>query len=280
MAPIVIRPAVEIEFDTLVRVFNAGYSGYPVPVHIEAPQLRHHLDQNAIDLEASRIALADEAVVGVGLLGIRGERGWIGGLGVIPIFRQQGVGRAIMRATLEEASARGLKQVQLEVIDGNTAAHNLYLDLGFSDVRRLLILECSITPNDEIDNQPELKHLNLAEALDYFHAFHSIPNPWQRDYPSLTRLDPTYAGWAIASNEEPLAYAIGRATDKAIQLADVAFAPGHPEALTNLIEQIHQQHPATTAHLVNLGADDPAWPLLEMLGYRETLGQHEMCLIL
>ena len=74
------------------------------------------------DLEASRVARADGEPVGVCTLGVRGDEAWIGGLGVVAAARREGIGETLMRATLDEARRRGIREVRLEVIRENERA--------------------------------------------------------------------------------------------------------------------------------------------------------------
>ena len=57
-------------------------------------------------------------------------------LGVHPMFRRQGVGRALVTAVLEGAKFAGTSSVTLEVHEENFPATSLYSGLGFSVVGR------------------------------------------------------------------------------------------------------------------------------------------------
>ena len=59
-----------------------------------------------LDLAASRVARAGGEPVGIALLGLRGDRGWIGGMGVVPGARREGLGRRLMAAVIEQARSR------------------------------------------------------------------------------------------------------------------------------------------------------------------------------
>src|SRR5205085_1520052 len=91
-------------------------------------------------------AIAYELGLTVNLLGVRGDRGWIGGLGVVPAARRRGLGRALMEAVLAEAPP----EVTLEVIEQNEAAIRLYEDLGFERVRLLEVwsLDAEVQASD------------------------------------------------------------------------------------------------------------------------------------
>jgi ribosomal-protein-alanine N-acetyltransferase len=51
-----------------------------------------------------------------------------------PLLRRQGIARVLMDALLEEARARGVRNVSLEVRVSNRAAIRLYESLGFQPV--------------------------------------------------------------------------------------------------------------------------------------------------
>jgi ribosomal protein S18 acetylase RimI-like enzyme len=113
----------------LAELFTRGYEGYFVPMHFDEASLRYMVEAWDIDLSRSRVA--PEA--GLASLAIRGDRGWIGGIAVVPEQRRSGIGRALMEAVLELAPPT----VLLEVIDENEPAIRLYESLGFEKTRVL-----------------------------------------------------------------------------------------------------------------------------------------------
>ena len=52
-------------------------------------------------------------------------------LAVHPAYRRQGIGRSLLRATIDEATGRGLRRVTLEVRKSNEAARRLYQSMRF-----------------------------------------------------------------------------------------------------------------------------------------------------
>lgn len=113
----------------LAELFTRGYEGYFVPMHFDEPTLRYMVEAWDIDLSRSRVA----PDAGLANLAIRGNRGWIGGIAVVPEQRRGGVGRALMEAVLELAPST----VLLEVIEANEPAIKLYESLGFEKTRVL-----------------------------------------------------------------------------------------------------------------------------------------------
>jgi len=153
----------------LARLFEGGYEGYFVPIHVDEATFAFMVDAWDIDHDRSRVAVQDRTPVGVTMLGVRGDRGWIGGLGVLPADRRGGIGRALMEAVLADAPP----SVSLEVIEQNDPALRLYESLGFEHTRTLEIwsLNGDVPPASARSVEPR----PLAQD----------DLPWQRDARSL-----------------------------------------------------------------------------------------------
>jgi hypothetical protein len=128
------------------------------------------IDAWDIDLTRSR------AVPGVGVcnLGVREERAWIGGLGVVPAERRHGVGRALMDAVLDAAPPL----VTLEVIEQNEPAIKLYEDLGFERTR---VLEVWSLPEPPLIEARSVEPAPLGQRdLPWQRADESLPAEYER----------------------------------------------------------------------------------------------------
>jgi len=89
----------------LAGLFNAGYSDYYVPLELDAA-LDGVVAAWDIELESSRVAHHDDEPAGFAFLAIRGDQGWIGGMGVAPRARRRGLGEAVMRGVIDVARER------------------------------------------------------------------------------------------------------------------------------------------------------------------------------
>ena len=147
----------------LAELFTRGYEGYFVPMHFDEPTLRYMVEAWDIDLSRSRVA----PDAGLANLAIRGDRGWIGGIAVVPEQRRGGVGRALMEAVLELAPST----VLLEVIEANEPAVKLYESLGFEKRR---VLEVWRVEADEVPAERAARSTLGQTDL-----------PWQREDASL-----------------------------------------------------------------------------------------------
>ena len=64
------------------------------------------------------------------------DEGELANLAVAPAYRRQGIGTALLDATLTDAAARGVGQLYLEVRESNQSARRLYASRGFEEVSR------------------------------------------------------------------------------------------------------------------------------------------------
>src|SRR5262249_25444049 len=122
-----LEPASSFSSDQLADLFTRGYEGYFVPMRVDATGLEAMVAAFDTDLGRSRTALDGDEPVGFAFLAVRGDRSWVGGVGVVAAARRRGIGRALMESILAEAPSG----VQLEVIEANDPARRLYEDLGF-----------------------------------------------------------------------------------------------------------------------------------------------------
>lgn len=160
----------QILLDRIEHAFALEPSGAPLPAPPAGVRVRSaDVDDLPALVEASRASLLEEdrpdptetdpagfkrwvsgrirqAVVAeergrvgfVGYADVRSARGWlIQGVYTWPAFRRRGLARAGVAEVCRRAFADGAEHVQLAVVDGNTAAIELYERLGFLRFARL-----------------------------------------------------------------------------------------------------------------------------------------------
>lgn len=82
------------------------------------------------------VAVADERVVGFGVLSTVADVADLHRVGVAPGCRRRGLGIALVDSLIAEARRRGCLRMLLEVEDGNAAALALYDRFGFVEIAR------------------------------------------------------------------------------------------------------------------------------------------------
>lgn len=79
------------------------------------------------------VAVDGDAIVGAGMAGFDGHRGWVNYLAVTPDRRQSGIGTALMEAFEERLLALGCPKINLQVRSGNDEVLAFYARLGYTD---------------------------------------------------------------------------------------------------------------------------------------------------
>ncbi len=173
-----IVPAGSLNAPELIGLFNRAYADYFVHIQLDEAAWSGLVSRFDVNLEASRVAPEG----GIVLLGIRGERAWVGGMGVVPEARRTGLGRRLMHSLLEQARARAVRVVQLEVLEQNAPAIALYEALGFVRTRQL-----DVWALEQPLDAPGATEVDAEDALAWIDAHRIAPEPWQRETTSVRR---------------------------------------------------------------------------------------------
>lgn len=83
------------------------------------------------------LSLRDEGVVGSVMLSMRGRRGKIVSVGVLPEWRGKGVGKELLHKAEEWFGNSGIRELELEVGVNNREAATLYMSLGYRTTKIL-----------------------------------------------------------------------------------------------------------------------------------------------
>jgi len=263
----------------LAAIYNAGRADYIVPMQTDAEQLRDYIHMYDVDLDASVVILDNEdRPAGVGMLGIRGDRGWITRLGIIPERRQGGMGMCMMQALIDAAKERHARLIQLEVIEGNDAAHRLFLRCGFKEVRRLMVIQRpSIPLPDNTSADAKIERLSKDDIWDCLGQRDSGES-WVNDNRSLANIEPLEGlrvrlgsgdnGWVIFQR-------------KKLELSHVIWQvklPAKDHVLSALFYHLHHMYPEYHAKIENVPVNDDSWETLQQFNYDEQFRRIEMFL--
>jgi GNAT superfamily N-acetyltransferase len=236
------------------ELVHAAYEGYVMPFHLDETQLAFMDESFDIDLDASRIAYRDGEPVGLANLGIRGEEGWIGGVGVVKSARRSGIGEQLMRALHDEARERGLRRVWLEVIVENSGAFALYEKLGYE-----LVQDVEVWTLPGAEGGHTGREVPAAEAKARLPERHE---PWQRADGTLANYDDVRG---LITDTGAMLFCVRSSA----QLQQYA---GDPDLLLQALRTFGD------VYILNLPADDPAAAVLRELGGSVRVRQHEMLL--
>lgn len=134
--------ALEYTMEQISEMHNASFRGYAMPVEMTPEMTAMFWRINDIDAHRSLVMHDEDGTfVGMARMGIRGERGWCGGFGIVPEFRGSGASRLLAEEMVRVARECGLSTLQLEVLTQNERARKLYERVGFTTTRLLFGLE-------------------------------------------------------------------------------------------------------------------------------------------
>ncbi len=286
MLPIVISidllPADHFEAAVRADLLNAAYAGYYVPMHLTADSMRSVDELYDVDLARSVVAHAGGEPVGMVLLSRRGVRGWISGVGVVPAWRQRGVGRTMMAAVLDNAREAGIAQVALEVIAQNTPARVLYARLGFAEQRELLCWRRAADADVLPIPEERLAAAPLEGLMAHFDAWHDQPPCWQSEAATLRKMVDRLRGYRLDMDGAAVGYCLTSERGENLALMDVGIDPklGAVTAGRTLLQALAALHRGRTLSLNNVPVDSELNRALAALHFLVSIRQHEMTLSL
>jgi GNAT superfamily N-acetyltransferase len=262
-----LRQSNEFSVAELAAIFTASYQGYVIPLTVDESQLTYMVEVFDLDLSRSLVAVERQRPIGLANLGRRGEKTWLGGIGVVPKYRGSGVGESLTRTLLDQAREAGAREMALEVIVENAPAIALYEKLGFTRTRELEVLSLGAATEHS-----EARETRLAEGLRAVAATRSGPEPWQR-------ADETVANLARRGSA-PRAVVVDGAAAVFSQDGDrvnLLQAAGDAAGLGALIAALRSRG---TVLALNFPAGEPVAAALRDAGAEVRLRQYELVLSL
>ena len=264
MATVALEPASHFTHAELAKIFTAAYEGYFTPFTLDEDAFRFMVTTFDDDLDASRVLLVDGEPAGICKLAIRGERGWIGGLGVAAAHRGKGLGEALMREVIDVAGTHGLRELWLEVLTPNTPAIALYEKLGFETVRDVEVW----TLEQRVPRQHDISSVPRRQAQARIARERRQREPWQRADESIAHYED------VEALESPRGAILFKRSGERISLLQGVAAD--EESAHELLEALPAE--ASALHWLNGPAGDPFNAAIASLGGTMAWTQHEMML--
>lgn len=267
-------PAQTFSYEELTEAYNQTRVDYIVPMPMNAARLRAYVETYDVDMAASAVAVDGNEILGLAMLGRRGERAWLTRLGVIRSNRRQGTGQGLVEHLLGQARQEGVTEVVIEVIENNEPAYQLFTKMGFQETRDLLVLR---RPPREVAVEPTIMVQPVSDGgiVDLLRQRRSLPS-WVDETASLLnagdlaglRVDLPDGNWGWLVYQNTL-FHLGRLV--------IQTEIGDPVQVGDaLLRALHQHYPFQDTKTENLPADDPHWPAFEALGYIVSFRRNEM----
>ena len=177
-----IRTLTHDDFESLFAAFTAAFSDYVVKLSPTREQLLEMFTRRGWVPELSVGAFDGDTMVAFTVNGIDGDRAYDTGTGVVPTHRRHGLARQVMERSFE--LLRGREYV-LEVLDNNTRAHALYLDLGFRETRGLQCWSYE-SPSLPVSESPSETPRRLGDS-ETGRLWWTVQPSWQNSTNSIHR---------------------------------------------------------------------------------------------
>lgn len=266
------RPASDYPTPDLVQLLNLSFEGYVVPVHFEHTQFQTMLRKDNVDLEASRILLADDKPTGIALIARRGWSSRLAAMGLAKEMRGKKAGTWLMENLIREARERGDRRMSLEVIERNEAGVRLYKRHGFQVVRRLVSFVYQDAKQDAKDGLQELDLREMGRLV----SLYGLPDlPWQLSGETLALLTPPARAYETG---EGACIALSNPEAEHVVIWSLLVEPearGKGRAV-ELLKTVMANRPGRTWHVPALLPEELGF-IYERAGFqREELSQFQM----
>jgi ribosomal protein S18 acetylase RimI-like enzyme len=271
--------AAQLSHDRLAIFLNQAYVNYYLPVWIDEEQFERMCYTEDINLQKSVVALINDAPVGIALLSIRDDAGWVSGVGVLAPWRRQGIARRLMEHIQATARLAKLQTLRLEVLAQNEAGLALYQQLGFAWERDLLVLTLEPGTFDPLPLPSGVASASSGVVLGSYTAFHDVRSPWQRQLVSLLHRQKDFRALAYWDGARLAGYVLYHLQHSNHVVMDVGVDPEHPHRLSvarMLLTAMHSARPDLGGYTINLPADDPLLSAFTGFHYRIWQRQHEL----
>lgn len=270
-------PTSQFTIEALAAIYNQTRIDYIVPMPMNAARLQEYITAYDVDLHHSLVAMQDDQLLGVAMLGVRRQRAWITRLGVLPDIRRGGVGQALMNGLLDNAAKLGISFVMLEVIKNNIPAHRLFSKLGFREVSELLVMRRSpiIPPPDPI--VADAQRLDADEARTYLRRRRGMV-PWTNQSETFHNITDV-GGISVTLSDDSRGWLIYQRQKFTLTRFAFQTEMGNPHQVAYaFLSHLHHQYPRLDTQIENIKTTDPHLPAFYEMGYIEAFRRIEMWL--
>lgn len=275
----------------ILETHNEAFFDYEVPMQISLESFRKLNRRRGVSYDLSLGVVDGEKLVGFILNAIDYWEDKLTaydcGTGVIPDYRQKGVGNRIFSELLPILQAENIEQYLLEVIQSNTAAYNLYKKRNFQITREFDCLMADIKEiksclyngrNNPLAEKCDIREINSIDWKDIIN-FGDYPPSWQNSDMSVQRLPNSFNYLGAFSEENLVGYIVYEPNGGLTQIA-VNKNNRNQGIGTELIKHLLEQNSnIDKLNIINVDTRDKSLlNFLNSLGFKSFTTQYEMIL--
>lgn len=268
-------PTSDFTVEELTAAYNQTRVDYIVPMPMNVAKMHEYIHLYNINLDESLVALENNNVLGLGMLGIRGNNtiSWITRLGLLAESRGKGVGKMLLGGMLDNSDALGIEHNVLEVIVGNKPAHNLFKKYGFKDDRYLMILRRAPM---EVEEPTTKAHWMERGEIIYHLKRREGFQAWTNQTESLARAKGV-TGFKIELVNGGIGWMVFQRTLFNLSRIMYKTRNGDPnEIMKELLRHLHATYPNVDTYTENIPRDDKHLKGFVEMGYIEAFRRMEM----
>ena len=232
--------ALDFSPKSLAQGMNHCFEDYVIPMEISEQALAGMLRMYSVDLLNSILAIDQGEIVGVLLLGRRGDVSRVGAMAVAKAHRGQGLGHRILEKAIEDSEARGESKMVLEAIEHNTRAISFYESLGFEWVCRI----CGYSKVLDQTGKPNaLEQISFGDMATILQSRGDDGLTWEMNHATVAQL--ALPSFAVSSNG--MSAAISPMGDDALLCRSLAITGEQDDAkLIGLLAGLADEYPGRT----------------------------------
>ncbi len=268
-----------VDLDELLEVINVAFSDYIVPFHLDPDQLKFKILTEGIRLDLSFGVYSSGRLVAFVLDGLNkiGDDlvAYNAATGVVPDYRGRKLVGAMYDKLLPKLNELGVKQMILEVIEGNLPAIRAYEKLGYTVHRKL---DCF---SGQVETARKNTDIEIREIKEFqwpiFTSFWDIQPSWQNSVKTIAnsaghcRIVGAYEGGMLAG------YAVFNPVTRRIQQIAVAQDYRRKGIATNIMNYISETLEQQELVINNVDhTSDRTLSFIKKLGLSFKLAQFEM----
>jgi ribosomal protein S18 acetylase RimI-like enzyme len=178
-----------LSLESVADLYTRTFADYFYNAFITAAHMQMFVQVEQLDLTRSPVLYIGDEPVGLATVGLRGERAYCKGFGIVAPFRGRGLAAPLCEEVIRQTRLAGARTLQLGVMQQNERAVKTYLHAGLHVWRELHTFEWErgLDPIALCD-LPLAEPVAPAVLLDSHMTLHAVAPIWGRDLPSLREM--------------------------------------------------------------------------------------------
>lgn len=254
----------------LAEILSHCFEGYLVPFTIDGETFASRFGAEDISLNDSKVWVQDGEPKALAVIARRGQTSRLAAFAIRPELRGQGFGKQFMQQLIDEARARGDRNMWLEVIVGNDSGLALYERMGF--VRQQKLVGFHATSPTQLLETGELLEIDPMVMAKKMLVDSCLRLPWLSAPETLYKLP----GRAFILDDVAYAMIVPTPQQPRLRMLYVDPAARGKGQAKKLLTLLHERFPGlSTAGSI----PEQIAPLFLSCGYRQDpVTQYEMLL--